>query len=47
MKGLIGYQWVEGDKSTGNGNGDHGDDGYDYTHWRIGISRRFSALCWI
>ncbi len=39
LYGLIGYQWVEGDKSTGNGNGDHGGDGYDYTHWRVGISR--------
>ena len=36
---MIGYQWVEGDKSTGNGNGDNGGDGYDYTHWRVGISR--------
>jgi uncharacterized protein (TIGR02001 family) len=39
LYGLIGYQWVEGDKSTGNGNGENGEDGYDYTHWRIGISR--------
>ena len=39
LYGMIGYQWVEGDKSTGNGNGDNGGDGYDYTHWRIGISR--------
>jgi len=39
LYGLVGYQWVEGDQSTGNGNGDNGDDGYDYTHWRIGVSR--------
>jgi uncharacterized protein (TIGR02001 family) len=30
---------VEGDKSTGNGNGENGEDGYDYTHWQVGISR--------
>jgi uncharacterized protein (TIGR02001 family) len=39
LYGLIGYQWVEGDKSTGDGNGENGEDGYDYTHWQIGISR--------
>jgi uncharacterized protein (TIGR02001 family) len=39
LYGLIGYQWVEGDKSTGKGNGENGEDGYDYTHWRIGIAR--------
>jgi uncharacterized protein (TIGR02001 family) len=39
LYGVIGYQWVEGDKSTGNGNGENGEDGYDYTHWQVGISR--------
>lgn len=39
LSGLVGYQWVEGVHTTGNGNGDNGHNGYDYTHWRIGISR--------
>jgi len=39
LSGLIGYQTVEGDKTTGNGQGKGGKDGYDYTNWRIGISK--------
>jgi uncharacterized protein (TIGR02001 family) len=39
LSGLVGYQWVEGNRTTGHGNGDNGNDGYDYAHWRIGISR--------
>jgi uncharacterized protein (TIGR02001 family) len=35
----LGYQYVEGDKTTGNGLGLDGEDGYDYLFWRIGISR--------
>ncbi len=39
LYGLVGYQWVEGEKSTGNGAGENGNDGFDYTHWQVGISR--------
>jgi uncharacterized protein (TIGR02001 family) len=39
LSGLVGYQWVEGDRTYGHGNGDNGHNGYDYVHWRIGISR--------
>jgi uncharacterized protein (TIGR02001 family) len=39
LYGLVGYQWVEGDHLTGNGNGENGENGFDYTHWQIGISR--------
>jgi uncharacterized protein (TIGR02001 family) len=35
----LGYQYVEGDKTTGNGVGLDGEDGYDYLYWRIGLSR--------
>lgn len=35
---LIGYKTVEGDKSTGSGAGMDGNDGYDYIHWKIGMS---------
>lgn len=35
---LVGYKDVEGDKSTGNGLGMDGGDGYDYFHWKAGIS---------
>ena len=35
----LGYQYVEGDKTTGNGAGLHGEDGYDYLCWRIGLSK--------
>jgi predicted porin len=34
----IGYQDVEGDKTTGNNTGESGGDGFDYIHWRIGLS---------
>ncbi len=39
LYGLVGYQWVEGEKSTGKGAGENGEDGYDYVHWRIGVMR--------
>ena len=45
LSGLVGYQWVEGNQTTGKGNGDNGHDGYDYTHWRIGVSRPLLGLC--
>jgi len=35
----LGYQYVEGDKATGNGKGLDGEDGYDYLCWRIGLSK--------
>jgi uncharacterized protein (TIGR02001 family) len=35
----IGYQDVKGDKTTGNGRGLDGKDGYDYLFWKIGLSR--------
>ena len=41
LSGELGYQDVEGDKTTGNNQGEGGKDGFDYTHWRIGISRIF------
>ena len=34
----IGYQDVEGDKTTGNNMGEDGGNGYDYVHWRLGVS---------
>jgi uncharacterized protein (TIGR02001 family) len=39
LAGELGYQWVEGDKLTGHGEGEGGGDGFDYTHWRVGLSR--------
>jgi uncharacterized protein (TIGR02001 family) len=39
LSGSVGYQTVAGDKTTGNGQGLNGDDGFDYTNWRIGISK--------
>ncbi|MBA4369802.1 MAG: hypothetical protein C0403_19415 [Desulfobacterium sp.] len=38
LRMLIGYKNVEGDKSTGNGLGMDGGDGYDYIHWKLGLS---------
>jgi len=35
----VGYFDLEGDKYTGNGAGMDGGDGYDYTHWRVGVSK--------
>jgi uncharacterized protein (TIGR02001 family) len=35
----LGYQNVEGDKTTGNGLGLDGRDGYDYLFWKIGLSK--------
>jgi len=34
----VGRMDVDGDKTTGNGMGLDGQDGYDYIHWRVGIS---------
>ena len=34
----IGYQDVAGDKTTGNNMGEGGGNGYDYLHWRLGLS---------
>lgn len=39
LAGEIGYQWVEGDKTTGHGQGEGGHDGFDYTTWRVGLSK--------
>ena len=33
-----GYQDIEGDKTTGDGGGLNDGNGYDYTHWRVGLS---------
>ena len=33
-----GHQDVEGDKTWGNGWGLNDGNGYDYTHWRVGLS---------
>lgn len=38
LTGEIGYQDVEGDKSTGYGFGLDGNDGYDYTFYKIALS---------
>jgi uncharacterized protein (TIGR02001 family) len=35
----LGYQDVKGDKTTGNGRGLDGRDGYDYLFWKIGLSK--------
>ena len=35
----LGYQDVEGDRTTGNGRGLDGRDGYDYLFWKIGLSK--------
>jgi uncharacterized protein (TIGR02001 family) len=39
LGGEIGYQNVEGDKSTGNNLGMSGNDGFDYVHWRISLAK--------
>jgi uncharacterized protein (TIGR02001 family) len=39
LGGEIGYQWVEGDKTTGHDQGMNGHDGYDYTHYKVGLSK--------
>jgi uncharacterized protein (TIGR02001 family) len=35
----LGYQDIKGDKTTGNGRGLNGSDGYDYLFWKIGLSK--------
>lgn len=39
VAGEVGYQTVEGDKTTGNGGGLDGDDGFDFVHYRLGVSK--------
>ena len=39
LAGEFGYQYVEGDETTGDGQGEDGEDGFDYSDWGIGISR--------
>jgi len=34
----VGHANVQGDKVTGNGAGLNGGDGYEYTHWRAGLT---------
>ena len=35
----VGYQDVKGDKTTGNGMGMGGGDGFDYIHWRVSLTK--------
>ena len=44
LSGELGYQDVEGDKTTGNGLGKEGGNGFDYTHWRIGLSKEIKGF---
>lgn len=39
LGGELGYQKVEGDKTTGYNLGMNGDDGYDYWHWRASLTK--------
>lgn len=39
LAGEVGYQDVEGDETTGKGQGEGGGDGFDYIHWRVGLSK--------
>jgi len=39
LGGELGYQTVEGDKTTGGGMGEDGSDGFDFWHWRTGLSK--------
>ena len=39
LGGELGYQYVQGDKTTGNGAGLNGGNGYNYLCWRIGLSK--------
>ena len=34
----VGYQDVEGDKTTGDNMGEGGGDGFDYVHWRVSLA---------
>jgi uncharacterized protein (TIGR02001 family) len=38
LGGEIGFQDVEGDKTSGSGLGMNGGEGFDYVHWRISVS---------
>ncbi len=39
LSGEVGYQEVEGDESTGDGQGMDGGDGFDYVYWKIGLAK--------
>jgi uncharacterized protein (TIGR02001 family) len=39
LGGEIGYQYVEGDDTTGGNMGMNGNDGYDYWHWRVSFTK--------
>lgn len=39
VAGEVGYQNVKGDETTGHGNGLHGHDGFEYVHYRFGVSK--------
>lgn len=39
LGGEVGYQDVEGDKSTGDDIGMDGGDGFHYVHWRISLTK--------
>jgi len=39
LGGELGYQWVKGDKLTGDNMGMDGDDGFDYWHWRVSLTK--------
>ena len=39
LGGELGYQDVEGDKTTGDNMGMNGNDGYDYWHWRVSLTK--------
>lgn len=39
VSGEVGYQYVEGDKTTGDGQGIDGGDGFHYVHYRFGVSK--------
>lgn len=40
----LGYQDVEGDKSTGGGAGLDNGDGFDYVHWRVSLSKELKGF---
>lgn len=44
LTGQLGYQRVAGGRITGHGNGENGKGGFDYTHWRVGISRPLAGF---
>ncbi len=44
LSGDVGWQRVEGDKTTGEGQGLEGDDGFDYVHYRLGVASSFKGF---